>query len=75
MFASLQTSVPALARVDGRGGPGLLARLRAAFAVRAERRRLAELDDSRLQDLGLTRSDASAEAARPLWDVPARWRA
>lgn len=75
MFASLHTSVLALARVERRGGRGLLARLHAAFAVQAERRRLADLDDARLHDLGLTRSDASAEAARPLWDVPARWRA
>ncbi len=35
---------------------------------RAEQRyRLAALDDYRLQDLGLSRADAAAEAAKPFW--------
>jgi uncharacterized protein YjiS (DUF1127 family) len=74
MFASLHTSSMALHRVQRRGGPGILAHLRAAMAVQAQRRRLADLDDARLDDLGLTRADVAAEVARPVWDVPATWR-
>lgn len=75
MFASLHTSTLALKRVQWRGGPGLLTRLRAAIAVSAQRRHLADLDDVRLEDLGLTRAAARAEAARAPWDVPANWLA
>jgi len=39
-----------------------------AWQERAEQRyRLAALDDHRLQDLGLSRADAMAEAAKPFW--------
>lgn len=38
-----------------------------------QRRRLAELDDALLRDIGLTRDEARAEARRPLWDVPESW--
>ena len=33
----------------------------------AQRRALAELDDDRLRDIGLTREEAQAEAAKPFW--------
>ena len=33
----------------------------------AQRRALAELDDDRLRDIGRTRADAQAEAAKPFW--------
>ena len=39
------------------------------FRVAAERRRLAELDDAALRDIGLTRDDVIAEAGRPFWDT------
>ncbi|GGL72979.1 DUF1127 domain-containing protein [Wenxinia marina] len=45
------------------------------FAVWRQRRTLGQLDAHRLADLGLTAAEADAEARRPLWDVPARWRA
>ena len=48
--------------------------LRVAPALLRQRRALADLDDSRLQDLGLTRAQARAEADRPFWDAPAHWR-
>ena len=32
------------------------------------RRQLARLDDRRLDDIGLTRCEAAAEAERPFWD-------
>ncbi|WP_050927595.1 DUF1127 domain-containing protein [Aestuariivita boseongensis] len=38
------------------------------------RRQLKSLDDRALADIGLTRREADAEAARPVWDVPATWR-
>lgn len=37
-----------------------------------ERRELAKLSDARLRDIGLHRIDATREAARPVWDLPAR---
>jgi uncharacterized protein YjiS (DUF1127 family) len=33
----------------------------------AQRRALAELDDDRLRDIGRTRTEAQAEAAKPFW--------
>jgi len=46
----------------------LVAPVFAAHDVWRQRRALAELDDHRLDDLGLTRRDAAREAARPIWD-------
>ena len=53
---------------------GFAERLMAALAINRQRRALADLDDSMLEDLGLTRSEAEAEARRRTWDVPAHWR-
>lgn len=39
-----------------------------------QRRALAALDDTRLTDLGLSRSEAEAEANRPIWDAPVHWK-
>ncbi|MDP2083961.1 MAG: DUF1127 domain-containing protein [Gemmobacter sp.] len=75
MFASLHTSALTLRRVERRGGTGLMSRVLAAIALSAQRRRLADLDDARLDDLGLTRAQARSEAARAPWDVPANWLA
>lgn len=49
-------------------------RLLALFAARRERRRLAEMPDHLLRDIGLTREQANAEASRRLWDASANWR-
>ncbi|KMK67840.1 DUF1127 domain-containing protein [Puniceibacterium sp. IMCC21224] len=43
-------------------------------ALRRQRRQLAALDNHALADLGLTRSQAQTEAARPVWDAPAIWK-
>lgn len=51
---------------------GLFSAVRRAFAVQAERRRLAEMDDRMLADIGLSRLDAMAEARRPVWDTALR---
>lgn len=76
MFASIHTSTLAVARVQAnRPVGGLVARLRTALTLRAQRQHLLSLDDARLCDIGLTREQAMVEAARPLWDVPRGWRA
>lgn len=43
-------------------------------AMARSRRRLAQLDDHILRDIGVTRHEAEAEAGLPAWDVPAHWR-
>ena len=49
---------------------GILRIIGAGLAVWGQRRALARLDDRALADIGLSRGQAEAEAARPLWDVP-----
>lgn len=53
---------------------GLIGLVATATALRKQRASLANLDDTRLADLGLSRAEAEREAARPVWDVPAFWR-
>lgn len=52
----------------------LLGRMDAANRLFAQRQALARLDDARLADLGLSRAEAEAEAARAPWDAPRHWR-
>lgn len=66
---------------DARSGRRVPARRRNAWhfvldalAARRQRQALTRLDDAALRDLGLTRADVAAEAAKRLWDVPAGWR-
>lgn len=40
------------------------------MAVARQRRELGRLDNRMLKDIGLTREQAQAEAARPFWDLP-----
>ena len=75
MFASLHTSTLTVRRVQAQGTRAdVMAKVQLALTARRQRRRLASLDDAALADIGLTRSEAHAEAARPLWDVPGAWR-
>ena len=53
---------------------GLLAMFRTWAALRRQRRDLARLERHQLNDIGLSLSDARAEAARRVWDVPPGWR-
>lgn len=39
-----------------------------------QRQALKAMDQSRLDDLGLSRSQADAEAHRAIWDAPETWR-
>jgi len=43
------------------------------FSIARERRALAKLDADQLSDIGVSASDARAEARRPLWDAPDMW--
>ncbi|MBN9678392.1 DUF1127 domain-containing protein [Salipiger bermudensis] len=52
----------------------LLHRLLDLQALWRQRRRLAELDDAALRDMGISRADALHEASRKPWDAPAHWR-
>lgn len=51
-----------------------VARMFAAQALHRQHQALARLDDALLRDIGLTRTEANAEAARPVWDAPNHWR-
>jgi uncharacterized protein YjiS (DUF1127 family) len=53
---------------------GFWARLWQARSVYSQRRALAQLSESQLQDIGLTREEATAESRRAAWDVPQHWR-
>jgi uncharacterized protein YjiS (DUF1127 family) len=68
-FLSLYRRGGALAPTVARLSPMAL------LALYRQRRRLAALDEARLADIGVSRDEALTEAARPLWDVPASWRA
>lgn len=58
----------------GRPRMRVFAGLFLALSAARQRRRLGQLDDHLLNDIGLDRPTAEAEAARPLWDVPSHWR-
>ncbi len=61
--------VALLARLTGLGRfPGHV------LSVWQQRQQLKTLDDSALQDIGVSYRAAHAEARRPLWDVPGYWR-
>ncbi|WP_299640190.1 DUF1127 domain-containing protein [uncultured Ruegeria sp.] len=45
-----------------------------AFELTRQRRKLAQLDDAVLEDIGVTREEASAEANRFFWDAPQFWK-
>ena len=51
-----------------------LKRLLAANALHRQQQALLRLDAHMLNDIGLTRSQAEAEANQPVWDAPTHWR-
>lgn len=57
----------AAARAPAR--PGLRALLREWVRRWRQRRRLEDLDDRMLRDVGVTRADAEREARRPFWQA------
>ncbi len=44
------------------------------WSLYLQRRQLRTLDDRLLEDIGRSRAEADAEAARPVWDAPSHWR-
>ena len=52
----------------------LPSRLLRFAALSRSRRGLLMLDDHLLRDIGLTRSEAMAEAQRAAWDAPSHWK-
>ncbi len=52
----------------------LARRLTGWIVLSRSRRQLAALTDAQLADIGLSRAQAQAEAARPVWDAPEFWR-
>jgi uncharacterized protein YjiS (DUF1127 family) len=42
----------------------------AVFRTLDERRRLMQLDERALRDIGLSRADAAREWSRPFWQIP-----
>jgi uncharacterized protein YjiS (DUF1127 family) len=61
-------ALPAISRL------ALLHHLAALRATAGQRRDLARLDAAALSDIGITATQARAEAQRPFWDVPPGWR-
>ncbi len=72
-MSSLINTVICRASVAAAPRRSFLARLNAAMALRRSRARLASLDTHLLEDIGLDRAAAEAEANRPVWDAPSSW--
>lgn len=51
----------------------LLARISLHLSAWRQRRQLAKLDARALDDIGVTRAEADAEARRGLWSAPEHW--
>lgn len=58
---------------QSRGFSGLFSLAARTAALHRQRSALRRLDARALEDIGLTRAQAEAEANRPLWDAPAHW--
>lgn len=52
---------------------GFFHQLSQLFSMQRQRRKLGTYDDRILDDIGIDRAAAAAEAARPIWDVPQTW--
>ena len=51
-----------------------LSMIRDALSLHRQRKTLARLDARALEDIGVTREQAQAEAARYVWDAPEFWQ-
>lgn len=49
---------------------GLVTRVFRALSLVKQRQDLSRLDPHALRDIGMTKSEAEAEASRPIWDAP-----
>lgn len=61
---------PTRSQISRNNGLARIPSFMTVFAVWTQRRALANLDDARLKDLGISPQDAAIEAARPFWDLP-----
>ena len=75
-MTALHLTSPLIARLRQTGSALSRLRLRALgrAALSRSRRRLADLDDHLLRDIGLDRADALAEAERQPWNAPSHWK-
>lgn len=53
--------------------PSLGTRLAQSYEIWRQRQALKRLDTAALRDIGVTRSEADAEARRSIWDAPDTW--
>ena len=67
---SLAVPFPPASHVAMVGPVRLLSLARRVLDVIRQRRQLATLSNRQLADIGITREQAVAEAARPFWDLP-----
>jgi uncharacterized protein YjiS (DUF1127 family) len=52
----------------------LLDRYFAAQALHKQHQALLRLDENLLRDVGITRAEATQQAASPVWDAPTHWK-
>ena len=72
MFDTIATAARIPTRpTANRSGLGLMD----LIGLRRQRQHLKGLTPEQLADIGVTASEAEAEAERPIWDVPSYWRA
>jgi hypothetical protein len=64
---ALPQPLTAIMDAGTRAVTGLVRGLAWCYDASIQRRRLAELPDHRLVDLGISRTEAEAEASRPFW--------
>ncbi|WP_460272184.1 DUF1127 domain-containing protein [Celeribacter sp. ULVN23_4] len=58
---------------SARRAPSFFSGFMKAREIARQRRQLAALDDARLEDIGLTRTEALIEGQRAVWDAPSHW--
>lgn len=64
-----------LTRREGRARRyGFIQRVLMLASLARQRRRLGELPDHLLEDVGISRDAAIREARRPIWDAPDHWK-
>lgn len=74
MTTRTHTADLGLTRTTVRTQWSLLRSLRDLLALHRQRQALNDLDPHLLDDIGISRDAAKAEARRVPWDVPANWR-
>jgi len=72
-MTSTCTNVAPLAPAD-KSSHSLRRKLVRTFSVISQRRALASLEPQLLDDIGVSRAQATREARRPFWDAPQHWR-